>query len=245
MKKSFAIKSIALAVVVLLLTTCMIGCGKNNSGVNSNSSKSNSSSSVDKNNSASSEVELKSEPQADVVASAENLPIVTMNVKNYGTMTFELYPSVAPNTVNNFISLINKGLYNNLTFHRIISNFMVQGGDPKGDGTGGPDYSIKGEFAQNKIENKLKHKVGVLSMARSQSNDSAGSQFFIMTKDTPSLDGQYAAFGRIISGLDVLTKIKNVKTGSNDKTVDKVIIESVTVDTKGVEYKEPETLPRK
>lgn len=153
-----------------------------------------------------------------------------------------LYPNKAPNTVNNFIALANSGFYDNLTFHRVIKDFMIQGGDPEGTGTGGPGYSIKGEFSSNGFDNDLKHTEGVLSMARARDKDSGGSQFFIMTKDSPHLDGDYAAFGKITEGLDVLHKIEDVKTDSNDKPLNEVKIESIKVDTKGKEYKEPEKI---
>ncbi|WP_160687454.1 peptidylprolyl isomerase [Clostridium sp. C2-6-12] len=169
----------------------------------------------------------------------KNLPVVTINVEGYGTMEVELYPEIAPNTVNNFISLTNKGFYNNLKFHRIIKGFMIQGGDPKGTGTGGPGYSIEGEFTSNGFANSLKHTKGVISMARTQNPNSAGSQFFIMAGDVPNLDGEYAAFGKVISGLEVLDKIQSVETDPNDAPKKDVIITSITVDTKGVEYKEP------
>ena len=169
----------------------------------------------------------------------KNLPIATITVEGYGVMNVELYPEIAPNTVNNFISLANKGFYNNLKFHRIIKDFMIQGGDPKGNGTGGPGYSIEGEFTSNGFANSLKHTKGVISMARSQSPNSAGSQFFIMSGDATNLNGEYAAFGKVTSGLDVLDKIRSVETISNDVPKKDVIITSITVDTKGIEYKEP------
>jgi peptidyl-prolyl cis-trans isomerase B (cyclophilin B) len=183
---------------------------------------------------------VKSE-SSDTNTTKENkdLPVATITVDGYGVIKAELYPEIAPNTVNNFIDLANKDFYNNLKFHRIIKGFMIQGGDPKGDGTGGPGYSIEGEFTSNGFANSLKHTKGVLSMARSQDPNSAGSQFFIMTKESPHLDGEYAAFGKVISGLDVLDKIESVKTGSNDKPKEDVVIKSITVDTKGVKYKEP------
>ena len=168
-----------------------------------------------------------------------NLPVATINVEGYGTMEVELYPEIAPNTVNNFISLANKGFYNNLKFHRIIKDFMIQGGDPKGTGMGGPGYSIEGEFTSNGFANSLKHTKGVISMARTQNPNSAGSQFFIMSGDASNLDGEYAAFGKTISGLEVLDKIESVETNSSDAPKKDVIIKSITVDTKGVEYKEP------
>ncbi|MDU1314880.1 peptidylprolyl isomerase [Clostridium septicum] len=172
--------------------------------------------------------------------STENLPIATIKIKDYGNIEAELYPDIAPNTVNNFISLANDGFYNNLTFHRIIEGFMIQGGDPEGTGVGGPGYSIKGEFKSNGFENNLKHEKGVLSMARTNDPNSAGSQFFIMTEDASHLDGQYAAFGKVISGIDVLEKVEKVETDSNDKPKTDVIIESITVDTKGEKYNKPE-----
>ncbi|MDU4910662.1 peptidylprolyl isomerase [Clostridium baratii] len=172
----------------------------------------------------------------------KDLPEVTIKVKDYGTMKGVLYPNKAPNTVNNFIALANSGFYDNLTFHRVIKDFMIQGGDPEGTGMGGPGYSIKGEFSSNGFDNDLKHTEGVLSMARARDKDSGGSQFFIMTKDAPHLNGDYAAFGKITEGLDVLHKIEEVKTDSNDKPLNEVKIESIKVDTKGKEYKEPEKI---
>lgn len=167
-------------------------------------------------------------------------PIVTFNMKGGDVFYVELYPDVAPNTVNNFISLVNKGFYNGLCFHRVIEGFMIQGGDPKGNGTGGPGYSIRGEFTKNGFKNNLKHKRGVISMARSMMPNSAGSQFFIMHADAPHLDGQYAAFGQVIDGMDVIDKIAAVNVDYNDKPLRDQIIESVTVDTDGEEYNEPE-----
>lgn len=167
-------------------------------------------------------------------------PIVTFNMKGGDVFYVELYPDVAPNTVNNFISLVNKGFYNGLCFHRVIEGFMIQGGDPKGNGTGGPGYSIRGEFTKNGFKNTLKHKRGVISMARSMMPNSAGSQFFIMHADAPHLDGQYAAFGQVIDGMDVIDKIAAVNVDYNDKPLRDQIIESVTVDTDGEEYDEPE-----
>ncbi|MBR0145874.1 MAG: peptidylprolyl isomerase [Eubacterium sp.] len=163
-------------------------------------------------------------------------------MENGGVMKLELYPEIAPNTVNNFISLAAKGYYNGLIFHRVISGFMIQGGDPDGRGTGGPGYSIKGEFSGNGFKNDLKHTRGVLSMARSMRPDSAGSQFFIMHQDSPHLDGQYAAFGKLIEGEDVLDEIARTRTGWGDKPVVPQKMMTVTVDTFGVEYPAPETI---
>lgn len=166
-------------------------------------------------------------------------PIVTFET-TAGTITAELYPEIAPNTVNNFISLINKGFYDGLIFHRVIKGFMIQGGDPDGVGTGGPGYSIKGEFAINGVENNLKHTAGVLSMARSMMPDSAGSQFFIMHKDVPHLDGQYAAFGKVTDGMDTVNAIAETETDYSDAPLEPQMIIKVTVDTDGVDYPEPE-----
>ena len=166
-------------------------------------------------------------------------PIVTFET-TAGTITAELYPEIAPNTVNNFISLINKGFYDGLIFHRVIKGFMIQGGDPDGVGTGGPGYSIKGEFAINGVENNLKHTAGVLSMARSMMPDSAGSQFFIMHKDAPHLDGQYAAFGKVTDGMDTVNAIAETETDYSDAPLEPQMIIKVTVDTDGVDYLEPE-----
>ena len=166
-------------------------------------------------------------------------PIVTFET-TAGTITAELYPEIAPNTVNNFISLINKGFYDGLIFHRVIKGFMIQGGDPDGVGTGGPGYSIKGEFAINGVENNLKHTAGVLSMARSMMPDSAGSQFFIMHEDAPHLDGQYAAFGKVTDGMDTVNAIAETETDYSDAPLEPQMIIKVTVDTDGVDYPEPE-----
>ncbi len=167
-------------------------------------------------------------------------PIVTITMENGDAMKAELYPEIAPNTVNNFISLINKGFYNGLTFHRVIYGFMLQGGCPEGTGMGNPGYRIKGEFSKNGFKNDLKHTEGVLSMARSMIANSAGSQFFIMHKAAPHLDGEYAAFGKIIEGMDIVNKIAECDTDFSDKPLDPQVMKSVTVETFGVEYPEPE-----
>ena len=169
-------------------------------------------------------------------------PIITFEMENGDIMKAELYPQVAPNTVNNFISLVNKGFYDGLIFHRVINGFMIQGGDPEGTGMGGPGYGIKGEFAQNGFANDLKHSAGVLSMARSMMPNSAGSQFFIMHKDAPHLDGDYAAFGKIIEGMDVVNKIAEVATYYSDRPMEDQRMKTVTVETFGVDYDEPETV---
>ena len=169
-------------------------------------------------------------------------PIVTITMENGDVMKAELYPEIAPNTVNNFISLIQKDFYNGVIFHRVIKNFMLQGGDPDGTGMGGPDYSIRGEFASNGFKNDLKHEPGVLSMARTMMPNSAGSQFFIMHKNAPHLDGEYAAFGKVIEGMDVVDRIAATRTGWGDKPVEPQQMKTVTVDTQGVDYPEPETV---
>ena len=172
-------------------------------------------------------------------------PIATITMKDGGVIKLELYPETAPESVKNFISLANSGFYDGLIFHRVISGFMIQGGDPDGRGTGGPGYSIKGEFAINGVKNDISHVRGVISMARAQPYDSAGSQFFICHADSTFLDGQYAAFGRVTSGMDVVDKIAATTTDSKDKPYKDQIMETVRVETWGVEYGEPNKLPGK
>lgn len=172
----------------------------------------------------------------------EQNPIVTFTMEDGKVMKAELYPEIAPNTVNNFISLIQKGFYDGLIFHRIISGFMIQGGDPNGTGMGGPGYSIKGEFKRNGFRNDLKHTKGVLSMARSGNPNSAGSQFFIMHKTSPHLDGAYAAFGKVIEGMEVVNRIAETATDYSNRPLENQVMQRVTVDTFGVEYPEPERL---
>ena len=167
-------------------------------------------------------------------------PIVTFTMADGGIIKAELYPEIAPVSVNNFISLIQKNFYDGLIFHRVIKGFMIQGGDPDGIGTGGPGYSIPGEFAINGFENNLKHTEGVLSMARSMHPDSAGSQFFIMHKTSPHLDGSYAAFGKVIEGMDVVNKIAECQTDYNDRPIENRVMKTVTVETFGVDYPKPE-----
>lgn len=167
-------------------------------------------------------------------------PIVTITMGSGDVIKAELYPDIAPNTVNNFISLIKKGYYNGLCFHRVIKGFMIQGGCPDGTGTGGPGYSIKGEFSQNGFKNDLKHSAGVLSMARTMIPDSAGSQFFIMHKNSPHLDGAYAAFGKVTEGQEVVDKIAECKTDFSDRPLEPQIMKTVTVETFDVDYPEPE-----
>ena len=167
-------------------------------------------------------------------------PVVTFEMEDGSVFKAELYPEIAPNTVNNFVSLVSKGFYDGLIFHRVISGFMIQGGDPKGSGSGGPGYCIKGEFSANGFKNDLKHEKGVLSMARTMAPNSAGSQFFVMHEFSPHLDGQYAAFGKVIEGIDVVDKSASVRTDFNDRPRTPQKMKKVTVETFGVEYPEPE-----
>lgn len=169
-------------------------------------------------------------------------PVVTIEMVDGGIIKVELFPEIAPNTVNNFIHLSRMGFYEDVIFHRVIPGFMVQGGDPDGSGMGGPGYSIKGEFISNKFDNPLKHTRGVISMARSMHKDSAGSQFFIMVADAPHLDGQYAAFGEVLEGMDVVDRIVSAKRDYNDRPYEDQVIKRVDVETYGVEYPEPETM---
>ena len=171
-------------------------------------------------------------------------PIVTITMKSGDVIRLELYPEIAPTSVNNFVNLVNNKFYDGLIFHRVIKGFMIQGGCPDGTGMGGPGYSIKGEFAQNGFDNTLKHTEGVLSMARAMHPDSAGSQFFIMHKNAPHLDGGYAAFGKVIEGMDVVNKIAETRTDYSDRPLEPQVMETVTVDTFGETYPEPEKLPR-
>ncbi len=169
-------------------------------------------------------------------------PIVTIEMESGDIIKAELYPDIAPISVNNYISLIKSGFYNGLIFHRVINGFMIQGGCPDGNGMGGPGYTIKGEFSSNGVKNELRHTEGVLSMARSMHPDSAGSQFFIMHKNSPHLDGSYAAFGKVIEGMDIVNKIADTKTDYSDRPVQDQRIKQMTVDTFGVDYPEPDKM---
>jgi len=181
----------------------------------------------------------KTEERNDYSSEVTEKPIVTITMENDEKIVLELDPATAPNTVANFISLAEQGFYDGLIFHRVIPDFMIQGGDPEGTGGGGPGYSIKGEFNANGFENNMKHERGVISMARTNEPNSAGSQFFIMTKDSPHLDGEYAAFGKVIEGMETVDKIVSVKRDSADKPLEEQKMKSVTVDTKGFDYPEP------
>lgn len=225
-------KIIPIIVALLTLAFVFAACGNNNAD------KTDSGDGIPEKTTAAGVGENKE----DINVSQDNLPIVTITMEDGSEIKIELYPDVAPNTVNNFISLVNKGYYNGTIFHRVIPGFMVQGGDPEGTGFGGPGYAIKGEFSINGFKNNLVHERGVISMARSRVPDSAGSQFFIMVDAAPHLDGQYAAFGKVISGMDAVDKIVSVDTDYNDKPYEDQIMKTVTVDTKGVNYPEPETI---
>lgn len=167
-------------------------------------------------------------------------PVVTFEMENGDVFQAELYPQIAPNTVNNFISLVKKGFYDGVCFHRVIAGFMIQGGDPEGTGMGGPGYHIRGEFTQNGFQNNLQHTPGVLSMARTMMPNTAGSQFFIMHKNSPHLNGAYAAFGKVTEGMDVINKIAAVRTNYSDRPLQPQVMKKVTVETFGVDYPEPE-----
>ena len=187
-----------------------------------------------------SDVENSNEPNNTTNNNDGEKPMVTMTMEDGGEVEIELYPNKAPNTVNNFIALIEDDFYDGLIFHRVIPDFMIQGGDPEGTGMGDPGYSIKGEFSSNDFDNDLKHEPGILSMARSQDPDSAGSQFFIVTGDGSHLDGDYAAFGKVIDGMDVVEDIEAEETDNNDKPKTDQIIESMSVDLNGYQAEEPE-----
>lgn len=230
MKKVRKVTTLLLVVMTILVT---LGCGVQTN--NSASQGSNSS-----NNTGQSTNSASAAPQT---SGTNKNPVVTITMANGDEIKAELYPTVAPNTVKSFISLVKKGFYNGLTFHRVIPGFMIQGGDPQGNGSGGPGYSIKGEFTNNGFKNDLKHERGVLSMARTQDNpNSAGSQFFIMVASVPSLDGDYAAFGKVTSGMDAVDKIVNTPRDQNDKPLQAQVMKSVTVDTFGVDYGDPEVI---
>lgn len=225
-RKRFTLTLIALISLLLVVT----GCG--------GKEKTNSDASATGNGAASTQ---EASPMNGADTSGDN-PIVTIEMDSGKTIKVELYPKVAPNTVNNFISLVKKGFYDGTIFHRVIPGFMIQGGDPDGTGMGGPGYSISGEFSQNGFDNKLKHTAGVLSMARAQDPNSAGSQFFIMVADATHLDGAYAAFGKVTEGMDVVNEIVSVPTGANDRPKTPPVMKKVTVDTRGADAPEPETI---
>lgn len=237
-----------LLVMLFLLVIVAAGCGAKPGTSNSSSAAGNNAAST------ASPSPQETEAPAESTAPSNNAgstglpsdtashPVVTIEMSNGGIIKAELYPEVAPNTVNNFISLIQKGFYDGTIFHRVIPGFMIQGGDPDGTGMGGPGYGIAGEFSGNGFTNNLLHTKGVLSMARSQDPNSAGSQFFIMTDDAPHLDGSYAAFGKVTEGMDVVDAIVNLPRDGNDRPKDPPVMKKVTVDTLGVKYPEPQII---
>lgn len=238
-----------LALVVLLITA---GCGKRETAENTvqgggvgSSATATATPTPTPSQPASTEPAPTNTEEADATSTVDtsgNNPIVTIEMDSGKTIKVELYPKVAPNTVNNFVSLVQKGFYDGTIFHRVIPGFMIQGGDPDGTGRGGPDYGIKGEFSQNGFKNDLKHTKGVISMARSQNPNSAGSQFFLMVADSPHLDGAYAAFGKITEGQDVADEIVSVPTGPQDRPKTEQVMKKVTVDLNGYEAAEPEVI---
>ncbi|WP_346916091.1 peptidylprolyl isomerase [Clostridium sp.] len=220
-------RTIGALLITAIISLTLIGCSTSNK---SNKEETNTESDDNKEIYLSKETEKKE---------TDKNPVATIEMEDGKVIKLELYPEIAPNTVRNFISLANSKFYDGLIFHRVISGFMLQGGDPEGTGMGGPDYSIYGEFTNNQFENNLLHTKGVISMARSNDKNSAGSQFFIMHGDTPSLDGDYAAFGKVIEGMDVVDSVAQVETGSNNRPKKDIKIKSITVDTFGVTYNEP------
>ncbi|WP_138224930.1 peptidylprolyl isomerase [Paenibacillus algicola] len=225
----------------LLLTVMLLlgACGNDQSRENADSGTTSNNANNASNGSSTQETPAEPETELNVPNPDASHPVVTIEMENGGIIKAELYPEVAPNTVNNFISLAESGFYNGLGFHRAVPGFMIQGGDPSGNGTGGPGYGIKGEFTANGFQNDLLHTEGVLSMARAQDPNSAGSQFFIMHADSDFLDGKYAAFGKVIEGLDVVDEIANLPT-QGETVVDPPVMKNVTVDTLGEEYPEPD-----
>lgn len=223
-----------LFISLIVLAAVLTACGGQSNDDQTNENEEQATEQADESNEEANEEE-------QVTPTGDN-PIVTMMMENGGEVQMELYPDIAPNTVNNFISLVEDGFYDGLIFHRVISGFMIQGGDPEGAGTGGPGYAIKGEFSSNDFENNLEHDRGVLSMARSMEPDSAGSQFFIITDPSPHLDGDYAAFGKVIEGMEVVDEIVSAERDNADKPLEDQVIESMTVELNGYEAQEPEKI---
>ncbi|HVJ49054.1 peptidylprolyl isomerase [Desulfitobacterium sp.] len=227
---------LALLVCVSLILFTITGCGTTAQNTANNTNNTSTSNTPTNSNTPA--------PTNGGTQSNSKNPIVTITMASGEEIKVELYPNVAPNTVKNFISLVQKGFYNGTTFHRVMPQFMIQGGDPNGNGTGGPGYSIKGEFTENGFKNTLKHERGVISMARAKTPDSAGSQFFIMVAPAPDLDGKYAAFGKVLSGMETVDKIVNSQRDQNDKPLQSQVMKTVTVDTLGVSYGEPEVIKK-
>lgn len=231
--------------VILAVLLVLSACGNNDKGAGETAGGASNGAANESagGSEADTEAEATPDPDENVPDPNASHPLVTIEMENGGVIKAELYPEVAPNTVNNFISLIEQGFYDGTGFHRVIPGFMIQGGDPDGNGTGGPGYGIAGEFTANGYRNDLKHTEGVLSMARSEDPNSAGSQFFIMVADAPHLDNQYASFGKVIEGMDVAMDIVNVETGDMNRPVELPIMKKVTVDTLGKDYPDPEKQP--
>ncbi len=248
-KKSYIVIILCVVIAIAAIATGLLIWNNNNKKEEANKDEQKSSQTVENKNDKESDV---NKEKKDMNNNEEIInPVVTMKIKDYGTVKIELYPNVAPNTVKNFISLINEKYYNGLTFHRIIDGFMIQGGDKAGTGSGETDFTIPGEFAINKFNNNLKHTKGVISMARAdysnvgkptEGYNSASTQFFIMLEDNRNLDGLYASFGKVTEGMEIIEKIGKVETDANDKPKKAVIIETITVDTFGKDYGEPERL---
>lgn len=250
-KKNYIIIILCIVIAIAVIATGLIIW--NNKKEETNKAEQKSSQTVENKDDKENDINNNESKEKEDMNNNEEIinPVVTMKIKDYGTVKIELYPNVAPNTVKNFISLINEKYYDGLTFHRIIDGFMIQGGDKAGTGSGETDFTIPGEFAINKFNNNLKHTKGVISMARAdyaqwgkptEGYNSAATQFFIMLEDTTSLDGLYASFGKVTEGMDIIEKIGKVSTDANDRPKKAVIIESITVDTFGKDYGEPERL---
>ncbi|MGO4111498.1 peptidylprolyl isomerase [Paenibacillus sp. YAF4_2] len=238
LKRNMRLPLLVLLTAAVLVVIAGCGGGSKTSTKTNNTSGSNAS-----NATATPTPEATKAPKPDKLLGADKHPVVTVEMDNGKTFKVELYPEIAPNTVNNFVSLVQKGFYDGTVFHRVIPGFMIQGGDPEGTGMGGPGYAIKGEFTSNGFQNDLLHTRGVISMARSGDPDSGGSQFFVMVADAPSLDGEYAAFGEVIEGMDTVDEIVNqetLKTGEGSTPVKPMAIKKATVDLKGLTFAEPE-----
>ncbi len=234
---------IILLALILMMSLALVGCPDNTINTTTSNTENTQTSSDNENPTTPSDTQNNNDlTDATEQLDINDLPIVTLTIKDMGTIEIVLLPKVAPNTVNNFIELVRDGFYDGLIFHRVIKDFMIQGGDPTGSGMGGPGYSIKGEFTSNDFDNPISHTAGVISMARSNHPDSAGSQFFIVHKDSEFLDGQYAAFGIVIEGMEVVNAIAEVKTDASDRPESEVVIESATVELNNYEAKPVEKI---
>lgn len=239
MKPTYGALALLFIVIALIAAGCGVNQGKPIPGGNSNQEQGSGGGATVSPSPSPSPTPTEESDEPELLGSDKH-PLVTIELSNDQVIKIELYPEIAPNTVNNFVSLIDKGFYDGVIFHRVIPDFMIQGGDPDGNGTGGPGYSIPGEFSANGFENKLKHKRGVISMARSNDPDSAGSQFFIMVADSPHLDTQYAAFGAVIEGMDAADVIVGQEQGAGNMPLNPISMKKVTVDKKGMTFEQPE-----